>query len=101
MDTSNNQGGGGGGGGAPSPAAAAPKKEAGAGAIIGVIIIVIVLILGGLYFWGAQLYKGSLAPENEPAVPSSDSATALEAELNALATEDSSNDLNAAERELQ
>ena len=84
-----------------------PKKEGGMGATIGIIIIVLVLAVGGIYVW---LTKSKPAPVNndqamqttEPTdaktealkqTSSSDSASAIEAELSATDTGNASNDL--------
>ena len=80
----------------------APKTEKPLGPIVGIVVIILILIVGGLYLWGQRLVEQTgLYPESsESLVPSaasgpdaqtealqsqgaSDSASAIEADLNA------------------
>ena len=70
------------------------------GSIIGAIIIIIVLIIGGLYFWGQELdQKQTIDKEilTEEIVPET---TDIEADLDALNTEELDVELESIDLEL-
>lgn len=80
-------------------------KESGMGATLGIVVIILVLVAGGLYVW---MTKNTSAPVSEDQalsesadpetaalmeVGTSDSASAIEADLNMTDTGDASGDL--------
>lgn len=80
-------------------------KESGMGATLGVVVIILVLVAGGLYVWMTknvsepvsedQAQSESLDAETEALmeVGTSDTASAIEADLNMTDTGDASGDL--------
>ena len=92
------------------PSMTPAPKEGGMGALIGIVIIVLILAAGGIYVWMSknttkQAPQTNQGTEQQAAAPedaktqalmqasSSDSASAIEADLKATDTGNASNDL--------
>jgi len=72
-----------------------PVNEKAVGPAIGVIIIILVLILGGLYFWGERMNKGSEIPN-----PQVENSVTPDAQTQNLQQQSSSDDVNAIDADL-
>jgi len=70
-------------------------EEKAIGPAIGVIIIILVLILGGLYFWGERMNKGSEIPN-----PQVENSATPDTQTQNLQQQSSSDDVNAMDADL-
>jgi len=89
------------------PTTASSEKTTRLGIILGVLIVLLVLILGGLYLWGATMMDTNMMNDEQPLMERPTAAqnnepesTTADAQVQALETVSTSNDINAIEADI-
>lgn len=89
----------------PTPMPQAPQSKEGMGSVgpvIGSLIIIVVLVLGGIYFLGSKMQSEIPAPvEQSQEAAVGEETAAIDAELDAMGTEDMDRESAAIEAALQ
>ena len=90
-----------------APTSASSEKTTQLGIILGVLIVLLVLILGGLYLWGTTMMNDDMMNDQQPLVerPTAEQnnepeSVTADAQIQALETVSTSNDINAIEADI-
>ncbi|MEX0917244.1 MAG: hypothetical protein WDZ90_01870 [Candidatus Paceibacterota bacterium] len=77
----------------PDPSGESRKKEGHIGPLISAGIIILILVVGGIYYWGTKVNEDGLQNETEQDMD--------ETSIEALQTQDSSDEVGAIEEDLE